>query len=383
MFSQRTNWSLTENALTKGIRKFKESHREVIDLTISNPTQCGFCYPRNILSALSNSQNLIYEPSPRGLLEVRATICDYYREEGFTLSPEQIFLTSSTSEAYSYLFRLLTNAGDKFLFPKPSYPLFSFLGDLNDVEFNFYPLVYEQEWRIDLEKIKGMIDKKTKGLVLVNPNNPTGSFVQESERISLNKICGRDMSIISDEVFWDFAWNNKIPRVSLVNNHDVLTFILGGLSKTLALPQMKLSWIIINGPKDLVKEASGRLEVIADTYLSVNTPAQQALKTWMPMRRDIQGQIKKRLQENMSCLERNGCRVLNTQGGWYAILELPSSKNEEEWLLEFLNKDRVLVHPGYFFDFENEPCVILSLLPPCSVFEEGLKRIVKRIHLLR
>jgi len=314
---------------------------------------------------------------------VRATICDYYREEGFTLSPEQIFLTSSTSEAYSYLFRLLTNAGDKFLFPKPSYPLFSFLGDLNDVEFNFYPLVYEQEWRIDLEKIKGMIDKKTKGLVLVNPNNPTGSFVQESERISLNKICGRDMSIISDEVFWDFAWNNKIPRVSLVNNHDVLTFILGGLSKTLALPQMKLSWIIINGPKDLVKEASGRLEVIADTYLSVNTPAQQALKTWMPMRRDIQGQIKKRLQENMSCLERNGCRVLNTQGGWYAILELPSSKNEEEWLLEFLNKDRVLVHPGYFFDFENEPCVILSLLPPCSVFEEGLKRIVKRIHLLR
>ena len=384
LFSQRTSWSLTENALTTTVKTFKAAGHDVIDLTVSNPTQCGFRYSKKFLSVFSNPQNLVYEPSPRGLLKARETICDYYRRQGFSLSPEQIFLTASTSEGYNYLFRLLANPGDNFLFPNPSYPLFSFLGDLNDVVLNCYPLAYNHSWAVALDLLKNRVDSKTKGIVLVNPNNPTGSFVKERERHFLNDLCReRKIALISDEVFWDFAWDDKTSRVSLVNNREALTFTLGGLSKTLALPQMKLSWIIVNGPQDLVKEAAGRLEVIADTYLSVNTPAQQALAAWMSLREEIQEHIKKRLQQNLLILKKYGCEILDAQGGWYAIMKLPSTRSEDEWLLEFLNKDRVLVHPGYFFDFEEGCHMILSLLTPSRAFEEGIQRVVKRIQSLR
>ncbi len=418
-FSSRTDWTLTPNQLTARLSELEASGAEILDLTESNPTQVGLQYSSDIvLSSLTDSKNLDYQPSPLGLQEARETIAEYYDSKGIYVNSNQILVTASTSEAYSMVFRLIANIGDHILMPRPSYPLFHFLAELNDVELAPYALMYQkgcpstsikqqkkntnegvgarlisykttdsinenESWRIDFEDIrKSFKPKKTRGIVLVNPNNPTGSYIRKDELTKLNQFAeGNQLCIISDEVFSDFQWEKKIEGIpSLAGNQKSLTFTLSGISKILGLPQMKLSWIAVNGPKDLVKQAMERLEIISDTYLSVNTPVQNALHHWMKLKDKMQKQILKRVTANRAMLEKNGqFELLNGEGGWYAVFRLPKSKTEEEWALELLEKDHVLIHPGYFYDFQSEPYAVVSLLPEPSVFEEAISKIAKRI----
>jgi len=386
-FARRTNWALASNKLSLDLERLHEEKIPVLDLTESNPTRCGFSYPnKNIIKPLARKEGLSYAPLPGGSFKARETISRYYADKGLTVDPGRIFLTSSTSEAYSHLFRLLANSGERALFPRPSYPLFSFLGDLNDVLMDTYPLVYDQQWRIDLDGARNALCGDTKALVLVNPNNPTGSFVRQEELEELNSLCREhNTALICDEVFSDFTFDKKKDHVSLVNNDRALTFVLGGISKTLGLPQMKLSWIIVNGPPDLVKAAQARLEVITDTYLSVNTPAQNALSSWLSSREAIQEEISGRIRQNFCFLQDQArrmseCELLAAEGGWYAVLKIPDVRSEEDWALAFLNKDHTLVHPGYFFDFDGEAFIVVSLLPSRKIFQDGIKRIIERVN---
>ncbi|MCD4779157.1 MAG: pyridoxal phosphate-dependent aminotransferase [Candidatus Omnitrophica bacterium] len=382
-FAQRTQWPLKTNRIVTAFGHIKRQNKEIIDLTISNPTQCGFHYSLdNILSPLSNKRNLFYHPSPKGHKVAREVICRNYNACGLGLSPEQIFLTSSTSEAYMYLFRLLVNPNEKVLFPRPSYPLFPFLCDLNDVNMDYYSIKYDQgEWMIDVESIKHFQDEHLRAVVLVNPNNPTGSYVKINEMTTLTHFCGQQgISIISDEVFWDFqlAPLDGITRMAL--NRDVLTFSLGGLSKSLILPQMKLAWIIVTGPDDLVQKSIERLEVIADTYLSVNAPAQNALSAWMTIKDQMQEEVLLRLQNNYNylCQELNSSmdfNVLPVEGGWSAIIQMPGVIEEELVVLKLLNDDYVYVHPGYFFDLDDGSYLTVSLLLPEELFQKGINLI--------
>jgi len=385
-FSKRTDWPLSINQLTLTLEKFRKDNIPYLDLTQSNPTHCQFAYShKKILNPLTNKNNLNYSPSPQGLIEAREVLCAYYKQKNLKVSADQIFLTSGTSEAYTYLFRLLTNSDERVLLPSPSYPLFPFLVDINDIGHDYYPLSYNGQWSIDFNSLKKALHPNTKIIILVNPNNPTGSYIKKNELLELNTLCRENnMALLSDEVFYDFGLSQPKDAISLVQNDSVLTFTLGGLSKTLGLPQMKCSWIIMNGPKNLVKQAHDRLEIIADTYLSINTPVQNALKDWLPLKNNIQTQIKLRIHNNLNILKeitRNSshCELLNVEGGWYAILKIPSHLSEEDWVLDFLTKDRVLVHPGYFFEFDHDAHIVLSCLPPPDVFEQGVKMIIKRI----
>ncbi|MBI5024537.1 MAG: pyridoxal phosphate-dependent aminotransferase [Candidatus Omnitrophica bacterium] len=386
MFSERTSWPLSSNRITRTLEQLKKADVPIIDLTESTPTRCGFAYPsREILQPLASDKNLRYEPQPQGSLEAREAVAKYYKQQGRDVPVERIFLTASTSEAYSYLFRLLVDAGQEVLFPRPSYPLFKFLGDLSDVALNYYPLAYTDHWHMDFFQLEGCLQPATKAVVLVNPNNPTGSFIKKDELSTLNRICQtKDIPIICDEVFADFAFPGTKDMVSLVNNDAVLTFVLGGLSKTLALPQMKLSWIIVSGPEELANAACQRLEMIADTYLSVNTPVQNAVAGWLSRREEFQGPVKQRTLDNLRFLEQavktTQCQLLKPEGGWYAVIRIPLTKiSEEELILQLLEQDHVLIHPGYFFDFDEEGFLVMSLLPPMDIYSEGVKRFLKRI----
>jgi len=294
-------------------------------------------------------------------------------------------LTASTSEAYSYLFRLLTDPGDMVFLPRPSYPLFDFLTGLNDLETKSYHLIERNGWAIADDQWDPDLTPVPKAVLAVNPNNPTGSYVSPPELKVLNVFCaGHQAALISDEVFFDYVLDEQAARASLVENKEVLTFVLNGLSKTLGLPQMKLSWIVINGPDDLVGEARKRLEVIADTYLSVSTPVQNALPQLFELRACIQSEVINRIRTNLAFLqdasETSGkLECLKVQGGWSAVMRLPADIDEEAFVLDLLEKEWVLVHPGYFFDFDQQPLVVVSLLPQEDLFQEGLSRILKRL----
>ena len=340
--------------------KFKGIH--VLDLTESNPTQCGFKYPAHIIDDLSNLDNLKYVPDSRGMQKARVAVgkfCDF--------DPARILLTASTSESYGFLMRLLLNPGDKVLIPKPSYPLFQFLLELNDAAFDYYPYVYDGQWRIDFDALEGLIDDATKAIILVNPNNPTGSYLKKNELARLNALCKKHaLSIISDEVFFDYPLL-KGDFVSLRDNAEVLTFVLGGLSKSLCLPQMKLGWLLASGSSNLVTQAFERLEIIADTYLSVNTPVQNALSHWLSSAASIQVQILERVRTNLAYLKNIGLNVLTVEGGWYAIVHIPGI-DEEEFVLNALKEHHILIHPGFFFDVETPGHLVVSLLPQTEDF---------------
>ncbi len=385
-FARRTDWELSPNKISGILEDFKKRGPAILDLTQSNPTACGFSYPVDkLLAKLSDVPSMMYNPSSKGLLTAREALVLYYQRQGIELSPEQIFLTASSSEAYSFIFRLLANPGETVLFPCPSYPLFDFLVDLNDLESGFYSLFYDGQWVIDLGQLESNIAPKTKALVTVNPNNPTGNYVNSEELKSLNRICQKaDLSLISDEVFFDYAFDQKQSFVSFAANRENLTFTLGGLSKTLGLPQMKLSWIVVNGPDAILKEAIARLEIIADTYLSVNTPVQNALASWLTLRPAIQEKIRSRALANREFLVKSFEQetlgtVLHAQGGWYMIVKLLDGFDEENIVEQLLLRDQVYAHPGYFFNFSDEPYLILSLLPPEEIFREGVNRIVMRL----
>jgi hypothetical protein len=316
----------------------------------------------------------------------RQAVARYYARQKLPLPASDIILTASTSEAYSFLMRLLVNPGEKVLVPRPSYPLFQFLLEINDVDFDYYPLSYDgQKWHLDYEALERLVDSKTKAIILVNPNNPTGSYISRAELNFLNEFCCKhQMAIISDEVFFEYALS-KGDFTSCAGNPSALTFVLGGLSKTLGLPQMKCAWILASGPQAVLQESLSRLEIIADTYLSVNTPVQNALAAWLEYAPNLQGQIISRAQENgqwlKTYLDRHmpSVSLLSLQGGWYATLRIPAVKSEEEWVLEFIREDHVSVYPGYFFDFDREAYIILSLLPPAPIFQEAVTRIMRRM----
>ncbi len=387
MFSSRTNWPLTPNRLSELLRERRARGLPILDLTESNPTRCGFAREgEEILAPLHNPRSLTYEPDPRGLRTAREAVAQYYSERGVELDPDQIFLTSSTSEAYSFVFRLLANPGDKILAPQPSYPLFDFLGGLNDVEVLPYPLFYDDGWQVDLEALASRWESRSRAVLVVHPTNPTGSYVQKRERGRMIEICRQNRSaIIADEVFADYGFGADAERVvTHAQDSEALTFTLSGLSKISALPQMKLGWIVVNGPERLRNEAQARLEVIADTFLSVSAPVALATPLWLAGRRAIQAQILGRVQANLRRLDEllaPGLPVsrLKVEGGWYAILRVPSTRSDEDWAAEFLTQDGVSVHPGHFYDFPSEGYLILSLLPAREVFENALGKVISRI----
>jgi len=372
-FSKRTDWDQQSNPLSRLLDELKSKRIAITDLTESNPTRCGFDYPPAILKALCDPKNMQYEPDSRGMLSARQEVGRFC---GF--DPQRIVLTASTSESYSFLLRLLLDAGDKVLVPRPSYPLFQFLLELNDAHFEHYPLVYDGQWRIDFAALEKLIDKRTKAIILVNPNNPTGSYLKADELKRLNAVCRKHgLAIISDEVFFDYRLGEG-PFVSLKDNAEVLTFVMGGLSKSLGLPQMKLGWILASGPKTLVREALGRLEIIADTFLSVNTPVQNALSAWFSCAEQMRGQIMERVRDNLAFLDCSGIKTLAVEGGWYAVVPI-GDKDEEEFVLEALRRHHILAHPGFFFDFDTPGHLVLSLLPRGEQFAK-INAIFKENH---
>src|SRR5580698_10650124 len=292
-FSARTNWETTETELARALRERKESGQPIRDITASNPTQCGFTYDEAaILSPLAAREALIYDPNPQGMLKAREAVCSYYRSQGATVDPVQIFLTTSTSEAYSYVFRLLCDPGDEVLIAQPSYPLFDFLAALDDVRLVPYALFYDHGWHLDVEAVRQRITPRTRAIALVHPNNPTGHFTKLQEREQLEKLCREHgLALIVDEVFLDYPLTQLDSRSFAVGPHPALTFVLSGMSKIAGLPQMKAAWIAAFGPQGVLDQAQARLEVIADTFLSMNAPIQCALPHWLEHRRQIQRQI--------------------------------------------------------------------------------------------
>lgn len=384
MFSSRTNWKLAQNRFTQTLAEVRASGAAILDLTHSNPTRIGLNYDEQaILGALASPHALDYDPQSKGLLEARQAVAGYYREQHgiHEIDPEQVILTTSTSEGYSYVFRLLCNAGDELLVPKPSYPLFEFLADLQDVKLVPYPLIYDHGWQMDFHSLEKAVTPRTRGVVVVHPNNPTGSCVQPHELQLLNGFCReRRLALIVDEVFLDYALGEK-QTVSFAPNRDVLTFTLSGLSKISALPQMKVAWVVTSGPREQASGALARLEVIADTYLSMNAPIQWALPVLLEQRKNIQSQLLDRVKSNLAELDRQlaaqkSCERLSVEAGWYAVLRVPVTRSDEELAIELLREKSVLVHPGHFYDFPSDGYLVLSLITPKAEFAEGIGRVL-------
>jgi aspartate/methionine/tyrosine aminotransferase len=383
MFSQRTNWKLTTNRFTQALEDLRAAGVALLDLTVSNPTHCGLEYDAPaILSAFQNPAALSYDPQPKGLLSARKEVARYYFEDHRTaVDPEAIFLTTSTSEAYSFVFRLLCNPGGEVLVPKPSYPLFDYLADLQDVSLVPYSLEYAQGWLVDIPALRRAITPRTRAILLVHPNNPTGSYLRAEEMEQLNALCReRGMALIVDEVFLDYAFAGG-ARKSFAGNQQALTFTLSGLSKISALPQMKVAWLACTGPDELVRAAVERLEVIADTYLSLNAPTQWAMPTLFEQRRPVQKQLLERIRMNRAELARQllaqkACELLACEGGWYAVLRVAADQADEERAIKLMREQHIIVHPGHFFDFPKDGFLVVSLITPEEPFAEGIKRLV-------
>jgi aspartate/methionine/tyrosine aminotransferase len=384
MFSHRTDWKLTPNRFTEAQQELRAAGMEVLDLTLSNPTRAGLAYDEEaIMQALIRPEALEYDPQPKGLPSAREAVASYYREQHdeFDMDAESVILTTSTSEGYSYVFRLLCNPDDEILVPKPSYPLFEFLAGLQDVKLVPYPLIYDHGWQIDFPSLFKSVTHRTRAVVVVHPNNPTGSYVSTVEQTELNAFCREyHLSLIVDEVFLDYA-HDGAPRPTFARNQDVLTFTLSGLSKIAALPQMKLAWVVASGPEDKVQAALARLEVIADTYLSMNAPIQWAAPVLLEQRKSIQPLLLDRLRTNLEELDRElarqkACARLDVEGGWYAVLRVPVTQSDEDLAIDLLRKVAVLVHPGHFYDFPSDGYLVVSLITPPKEFREGTRRVL-------
>ncbi len=485
MFSDRTNWRLGLNRFTQAVEELRATGAKALDLTVSNPTRAGLDYDSGaILGTLGSARALDYDPQAKGLAEAREAVAEYYRfEHGvLDLDAERIVLTTSTSEGYSFVFRLMCNAGDELLVPKPSYPLFEFLADLQDVKLVPYPLIYDHGWQMDFPSLEKAVTARTRGVVVVHPNNPTGSYVSAGEREQLNAFCRKHgLAVIVDEVFLDYgigdvhvgadplvrpveqgstqlpdaesgpqglkpliqeqpyrsagsaappkisgsqvrpveqgstqlpdaesgpqglkpliqeqpyrsAGSAAPPKISgsqqagsFALNEDVLTFTLSGLSKISALPQMKVAWVVTSGPAEEVASAMGRLEMIADTYLSMNAPVQWALPVLLEQRKSIQRQLLGRVRANLAELDRQlagqkTCERLKVEGGWYAVLRVPVTRSDEELAIELARDKQVLVHPGHFYDFWSDGYLVLSLIGEEEEFGEGIERVLEYLN---
>ena len=382
MFSRRTEWELAPNRLTEAVQTAQNAGQAFLDLTISNPTRAGISYDRTaVLDALRTEDLRDYDPQPKGLLSARQAVASYYRHRGENVDAGNLVLTTSTSEGYSYVLRLLADPGAEVLVPKPSYPLFEFLADLQDVKLVPCPLIYDHGWQIDLHSLERAVNGKSAAIVLVHPNNPTGSYVTRDERVRLNQLCTEHgIALIVDEVFLDYAHDGQ-SRPTFATNSEALTFTLSGLSKISALPQMKLAWIAVSGPQKLAQEAMARLEVIADTYLSVNAPVQLAAPVLLEQRKSIQPQLMDRLRANLCELNRQlsrnpACNRLDVEAGWYTVLRVPVTQSDEDLAISLLRERGVLVHPGHFYDFPSDGYLVLSLITEPAVFREGISLII-------
>jgi alanine-synthesizing transaminase len=392
-FSERTNWNTEESDLARAHRKRVAAGLPIADLTQSNPTRCGFAYPPSLLAALTDPRALDYDPQPNGLLPARQAVAVYYAAHGVALDPQQIVLTTSTSEAYSFLFRLLCDPGDEVLILQPGYPLFDFLAALDDVRLKAVPLVYENGWQIDPEGIRRAITPRTRAIVVVHPNNPTGHFTKPSEAAELARLCREfRLALIVDEVFLDYGLAHPSfaaqPESFAHGLEGVPVYVVSGLSKIAALPQMKAAWIVATvagpGPRQIPDqardqardEALARLEVIADTFLSMNAPIQWALPAWLAGRSAIQQQIRRRVTANLAALDRQlqavkSVQRLAVEGGWYAVLRIPAVNPDDHTVLALLERG-VWVHPGYFFGLPESGWLVVSLLAPEAEFSNGV-----------
>jgi aspartate/methionine/tyrosine aminotransferase len=386
VFSSRIPANVAPNRLTGALRARRERGEPLIDLTESNPTHAGFDYPAQLLAPLGSARGLRYAPAPLGLIKAREAVAAEYARQGLTVPVERIVLSASTSDGYSMLFKLLADAGDEVLVPRPSYPLFDHLTQLDLVVSKPYDLDLHGSWSIDLDGLERAITPRTRAVLIVSPNNPTGSYVSAADVKRLAAICGaRGLAIIADEVFADYELEpgaaSRSGRVS--SRSDVLSFALGGLSKSVGLPQVKLGWMAVSGPERLVTAALERLELACDTYLSVATPVQLAAAELLERGAAIREQIAARVRANYNALQSAvigapACRVLPSQGGWYAVLQVPSIEPEEDLVLALLD-DGVLAHPGYFFDFPREAFLVVSLLPPEASFADGVSRVLRHV----
>ncbi len=383
MLSRRTFHETTPNALTVALRERRARGGELIDLTVSNPTQAGVTYPKDaILRALSDSRALAYEPEPFGMASAREAVARTLTEQGTAVDASRVALTASTSEAYSFLFKILCDPGDEILVAAPSYPLFDLLASFESVRLVPYRLAYDGEWHVDLDSLRRARTPRTRAILVVTPNNPTGSYIKTNELAAMAEM---GLPIVSDEVFAPYALKDDPRRAaSALEAEGALVFALSGLSKLAALPQMKLGWIAAGGPRALVDEAMARLELVADSFLSVGAPVQHALPALLASRSVAAGAIADRTRTNLAALRMSiaptsPASLLDVEGGWYATLRLPRTQSEEAWSLELLDRDGVYVHPGHFFDFADEAYVVVSLLTPELAFAEGARRLAARV----
>jgi alanine-synthesizing transaminase len=385
MLSERTAWNRAENELTRMLTKLRATGTRILDLTRSNPTECGFAQDETrIAGAFAASGISRYSPDAKGLIVARAAICSYYREKHRVfLTSDDLLLTSGTSEAYSFLFRLLCNPGDEILIPAPGYPLFDFLADLCDVKLVRLPLLYDHGWQIDFTALTRAATERTRALIVVHPNNPTGHYVSARERDRLARFCSdRGIALIADEVFLDFSLRDQESARSFADFTNVLTFTLSGLSKICGMPQMKLAWIVVSGPEAQKIEAMARLEVIADAYLSVGTPVQLAAPALLQMRGEFHSQLVARVRANLAELDRqlarqSNCARLECQAGWTAVLRVPALQSDEDLAIALLNSSGVYVHPGHFYDFARPGHMVISLIVPPEDFAEAARRVLE------
>jgi aspartate/methionine/tyrosine aminotransferase len=384
-FSSRTSWDVGESSYAAAVREVRASGRRVYDLTISNPTRCGFSYDADsLLRPLADPRALVYDPDPRGIITAREAVAAYYADHGAQVPAGELILTTSTSESYSFLFRLLCDPGDEVLVAQPSYPLFDFLADLDDIKLRPYPLFYDHGWWIDLSELERAITPRTRALIVVHPNNPTGHWTGLNERELLEALCARHgLALIVDEVFLDYPLRESASARSFAcGEHPALTFVLSGLSKICGLPQMKAAWIATLGLDAAKADALARLEVIADTFLSMNAPIQLALPAWLAGRGAMQLQILERAQTNLAALLQiskvfpGRLQVLKAEAGWSAVLEPPSCVGETDCAERLVRERGVLMHPGSFYGMAEASRVVVSLIGPIDDFDAGIRRAI-------
>jgi alanine-synthesizing transaminase len=386
MFSKRTGWDLGGNRLSRAAATQRATGRPRLDLTESNPTQAGLVYPPDTLAGLADPRGLRYEPASAGHPAAREAVAQDYARQGIAVDPEDVLLTASTSEAYAFAFKLLCDPGDDVLIPAPSYPLFDFLAGLESTRVRPYPLLFAGgEWHLDVDGLAGLIGPRTRAVVVVNPNNPTGSFLKRDEATALFDLAARHaLAIVSDEVFLDYGFAGDPRRHgSVAAGGPALRLAMSGLSKSCGLPQVKLGWIVLAGPEELRIAARQRLEVVADTYLSVGTPIQLAAPKLLGRRAELQAPIVERIGANRRALAAqvrdSPASLLPAEGGWYAVLQVPATQSEEDLAVRLLESDDVLVHPGFFFGFPREAFLVLSLLCEPADLAEGVRRLQARL----
>lgn len=384
-FAQRTDWAEEETDWSRAVTARRDAGLPLLDLTASNPTHCGFTYADNLLADLASEGARHYDPDPRGMAHARQAVARYYADHGAEVDPDRVVLTTSTSEGYSWLFRLLCNPGDEVLIAQPSYPLFDLLATIDDVRLRPFPLLFDPAgdpgWHLDFYGLAQQVTPRTRAVILVHPNNPTGHFTATHERDALLLFCREhDLPLIVDEVFLDYPWPGREASVHsfAAGESDTLVFVLSGLSKIAALPQMKASWIVCRGPETQAAEAMRRLEIIADTFLSMNAPVQHALPGWLASRRAIQGQISGRVSANLAVLDAavrgdQGFTRLAAEGGWYAVLRTPPSEDGDTFATHLVTDHGTAVHPGSFFGFREQNRLVLSLLTPEADFRRGIE----------